>query len=67
MPQGEASHRTRVPAQDPAGPELLRPDRHDNERPAPACLAGAGCFIVNSDTHLPTQGWPPALPKKRER
>ena len=23
-----------------------------------------GCFIVNSDTHLPTQGWPPALPRR---
>ena len=29
------------------------------------CLPSRGqCFIVNSDTHLPTQGWPPALPKR---
>ena len=34
------------------------------EQPPPACLAGGGCFIDNSDTHLPTQGWPPALPRR---
>ena len=29
------------------------------------CLPSRGqYFIVNSDTHLPTQGWPPALPKR---
>ena len=64
LPQGAASHQTRVPAQAPAGPELLGRTGTKHKQSPPAGQAGGDCFIVNSDTHLPTQGWLPALPRR---
>ena len=66
LPEGTASHQTRVHAQAPAGPELL--GRTGTKRVTAPCLLGRGRLLYRQLGCSPTNaGLAPSVAEKRER